>query len=334
MSRNSAGAPSRANIQKLANASENAPSSRPYMLVNYDPTNKRKNEFPIKPLPIDDYDTDWKIKAELKDSDVISAARPLPITDRDISYIKRKRNDEEYAAFNAWIGTKYDLTDPAQQEMFKRIYPEYFKQRQELIDEQIDVTARYAKIRLNGAESQEDLILEWEIETGRTVLPQGPIWDPLTWIANQGADAGTQMKLFGATRDAMTPTSMLDASGAEMSRYNRGVYKAGLFSPLKPVPVDGGGLMPNFQNRSDIVGIPKSNYVGPFAADQPSNTNYGTQYGGPNIYDNRYIGAKAPVGAQDKYFENRRRAATASNYRRRSDALPANDFLPAPAGFF
>mgnify|MGYP003552081511 CR=1 FL=1 len=301
-----AGAPKRSQIYRLANASENAPSEQPYGLANYNPENPRGNEFPVRFLPTDDYDTDWKIKDDLDKSGNISSSRPLPITERDISYIKRKRNDEEFAAFQTWIGTKYDLTDPAQQQMFKSIYPAYFEQREALINEQIDITSRYAKIRLNGASSEEDLMLQWEIETGRTILPQGPVWDPQTWIKNQARDAATQQRL-GLT-EAQVGAGNGELTGMQMVNYNKAVYKAGIFSPLKPVSIGKGGLEPNFNNRADIVGTPNTNYVGPLGGFQPSGTDYGVQYGGRNLVDRR---SRAPTFAA-RTTENIARAATAN----------------------
>ena len=238
----------------------------PYALENYNPYNPKQNEFPIKPIRKDPYDTDYLIKKELTDvKGGISAARPLPYTERDIDYIKRKRDDEEYAAYSAWLGTLFDLTDPAQVALFKQIAPSYFTRREEVINEAIDMTSKYAKLRLFGAQTEEDLKFQWQVETGRVILPSGPIWDPLTWIENTAIQQGVAQKG--------------EDQAVVMAAWNQYVYEKGMFSPFRVLPQLLGGWGANKLNRTDIYGDKKSGrFAGPWKMNQPNSINYAQNY--------------------------------------------------------
>lgn len=260
-----AGAPTASQVSSLAAMGQSS-MTIPYALENYNPADPKQNEFPIKPIRKDPYDTDYLIKKELTNvKGGISAARPLPYTERDIDYIKRKRDDEEYAAYSAWLGTLFNLNDPAQVALFKQLAPSYFTRREEVINEAIDMTARYAKLRLFGAQTEEDLKFQWQVETGRVILPNGPIWDPLTWIERTAKDTGVV-----AQNRTQSDTILL---------WNQHVYEVGMFSPFRVLPQLFGGWGPNKRNRTDIMGNKASGrFAGPANMNQPDNDNYASNY--------------------------------------------------------
>jgi len=84
---------------------------------------KNQAKFPIRPLPKDPYDTTWKIKTDLRQSGYVNAARPLPVTDKDLEYLKNKAASEDYTAFLTWEASKYDLSDPATLQWFHKVCP-------------------------------------------------------------------------------------------------------------------------------------------------------------------------------------------------------------------
>src|SRR5690606_17293592 len=136
------GAPTEREVAEFGAQIEGAKQS-PYMLLN--PTFERvynadgtvnepasilrtraqnSSKFPVRPFPSDPYDSTWSLKDDLarpiRDAagNVISEsmatpARPLPFTEDDVAFLKRKRNAEENVAFLTWQADKYDLTDPA-----------------------------------------------------------------------------------------------------------------------------------------------------------------------------------------------------------------------------
>lgn len=195
-----------------------------------------KNEFPIVPVGPDPYDDIANIKSQYGKPNNVGANWVVPFEASDAAYLMRKRDAEEKAQFDAWVTQKYDLTDPAQNMMLQSIAPELYQRREEVIDTQQALVSKYAKVRLRGAKSLDDLYLEWLIETGRIDLPQGPIWDPLRWRAAQG---GGGPAVGGAAKDL---------------EWNRKRYNAGFFSPLRWMSETQSGRAANTANRFDITG--------------------------------------------------------------------------------
>jgi len=241
---------------------------------------KNQGKFPIRPLPKDPYDTVWKIKQDLKQGNYVSAARPLPVTEEDLRYLKGKAAAEDYTAYLTWEASKYDLSDPATKEWFHKVCPSYFEQREQLIDDMIDVQAKYAKIRLRGPRSEDDLKLEFLIEKGDIQLPNGPIWDPITLYTKPNEDLGL---------GGLNTNSHLDEVRNKVIDHNKRVYQAGLFSPLVPMsatPAPGTNhqevMAPNPFNRADVRGDPTRRFTGISGGLPPIKSNY-NQYTGVDL---------------------------------------------------
>ncbi len=198
------------------------------------------NDFPTVPFPKMPEDTNMAIKRSIaEDGRVVQV---MPITDEDVSYIKKKRDLEEQTAFDTWIGQKFDLTDPAQQKLLREINPEYYGRREDLIKSQIDLAGRYAKSRLFGAQSYQDLVTEWGVETKRIQLPTGPVWDPYMWYQSQQRARDPNQTVQDMYQDA------------NIYALNFSKYTEGLFSPIKVINIFNRGWQANPNNRSDIMG--------------------------------------------------------------------------------
>jgi len=216
----------------------------------------------------------WKIKDDLTRGNYISAARPLPMTEDDIRYLKGKAAAEDYAAYLTWEANKYDLTDPATREWFHKVCPSYFEQREKLIDDMIDLQAKYAKIRLRGPRSEEELKLEFLIEKGDIELYTGPVWDPISMYTSDG------------TVDENMNAQELQRA---VVRKNTRVYSAGIFSPLVPISANENPntnhaqpMAPNPFNRADVAGDPQRRFTGIPGALPPVTSSY-RQYTGPGL---------------------------------------------------
>ena len=244
---------------------------------------KNQGKFPIRPLPKDPYDTLWKIKSDLKEGGYVSAARPLPVTEEDLRYLKGKAAAEDYTAFLTWEASKYDLSDPATKEWFHKVCPSYFEQREQLIDDMIDLQAKYAKIRLRGPRSEDDLKLEFLIEKGDIELPTAPVWDPVKIYT----DAGDKPMKLSDDKDTITK---------KVTDYNRKVYQAGLFSPLVPMSVEREDkdvdkldsnhkrvMAPNPFNRADVRGDPERRFTGISGGLPPPSSNYSIYVSDPTL---------------------------------------------------
>lgn len=275
------GAPSEGEVAQFGQQVEKAKQS-PYMLPNPVFTNNKietlamnSGRFPVRPVPQDPYDSTWSLKDDMNRPVVVnghvvappmaSTTRPLPFTGEDVQYLKRKRDAEEFASFLTWEASKYDLSDPATREWFEKRCPSYFQQRESLIEQQIDLAARYAKMRLRGPKTEDDLKIEYLIETDRLSLPKGPIWDPFKWIADQGG--------IDLAQDDM------NALKNQFAEYNKTSYRKGLFNPTKVMHPSIGARVKNPYNLGDPVGIPGTNYSGIYGTQSPQVGNYAANYG-------------------------------------------------------
>lgn len=206
-------------------------------------------EFPIVPVGPDGYDDVANIKSQYAAAGAGQTNWVVPFDQSDAAFIMRKRDQEEKAQFDAWATQKYDLTDPAQNMMLQQIAPELYQRREELIDSQQDMVSRYAKLRLRGAKSLEDLYFEWLIETKRLELPQGPIWNPRAWRAAQRGQMGD-------------------------SAWQNQRYQAGFFSPLK------------FMSNTQTGSVHNANYFDVTGGADQFNPTKAQRYALPRTADN------------------------------------------------
>lgn len=195
------------------------------------------NEFPIVPVTRDPYDDTANIKGQFANDMGADSKWVVPFSEGDAQYVLRKRDAEEKAEFDAWVMQKFDITDPSQNLMLQSIAPELFQRREEVIDVNQDLVSRYAKLRLRGPKSEDDLRFEWLLETNRMELPKGPIWDPSKWREHQ----------WGVKPGALTEAQW-------DTRNNRARYVYGLFSPISWITQGTSGWQRNAANGADIRG--------------------------------------------------------------------------------
>lgn len=235
--------------------------------------------YPERPLPLDDRDSDVAMLHDLAHQGannapaLITAARPLPIQDWELQYMKDKAAAEDYAAYQQWLSNKYDLNDMATRAWFKQIAPEYFSKKRELLKELMDRHAKYSYLRMAGPENEEDLRFEYAVETGRIPIPKGPFYNPMEWLMNE----------VPGTRAAQN----LDAFMTAVGTHNKGVYQYGLFNPVKPRTATQAGFPGSKENPQDIVGATQLNSYGFVGQTPPVDYNWVNTYGGSNLYNNR-----------------------------------------------
>ena len=264
------GGPNISAINAINEQGKNADAGKNYVVV--EGANQATNEFPYIPFARDNYDDVANIKKTwTKDAadGGLGAAPTVVLGKEDADYVLRQRAQIENADFDRWVMQKYDLRDPAQNFLMQQIAPDQFQRRLDLIDYQQNVVSKYARLRLLGAKSLDDLRFEWLVESGKIELPAGPIWDPVQWMNAQ------------YTQDnAGAPP----ANNAAKSLLNRTRFQKGLFSPLQYPSETQVGWEPNLANPSDPRGIPNLETIGQIF----SGTNKGSQpysrYGTNPIY--------------------------------------------------
>ncbi len=264
------GGPSVAAIAATNAQAQNAQASKNYVVV--EGSAQASNEFPYVPFAPDPYDNIANIKH------AINPAPTVVFEKEDAEYLLRQRAQVENADYDRWVMQKYDLSDPAQNFLMQQIAPDQFQRRLDLIDYQQALVSKYARIRLLGAKSQDDLRFEWLVETGRIQLPAGPIWDPVTWMENQYTADGNHAGAWDA--DAT-------AKKGEKSVANRARFQAGLFNPLTWTTEKQVGFQPNFANPSDIRGTPDTTTIGQLytGSDKDHNSKPYKSYGTNPIVD-------------------------------------------------
>lgn len=243
-----------------------------------DGSSQAGNEFPYVPFAPDAYDDTAMIKTKFAQAKDVGENWIVPFTSEDANYVKRQRDQMENADFDRWVMQKFDLSDPAQLFLFQQIAPEQFERRMNLIDYQQNLVTKYARMRLMGPRNMDDLKFEWLVETGRVELPQGPIWSPRLWMANQYA-AG----LSGERKKLMTSSTH---EGEALRGYsNRKRFMAGLFSPLKMLTQSQVGYQPDYENRGDIRGDFKNPTLGQLYEGSSVPNSYVNRYGENPIRD-------------------------------------------------
>lgn len=274
-----AGAPSQQSATQFGTQMKNS-RTLPYSIGAYaqgvdlqDTLRLNSNLYPTRFVPSDDYDTEWMIRQQIAEdgSGMISQKRPMPWTEKEIDYLKRKRDAEEYAAYNTWLIQKFPLNDPANRDILKRTVPRYFEERKAVLSEQINLSAKYANLRLFGPENEDDLKLQYAVETGRVKLPQGPFHDPMQWTMNEiYAESG------------MRPVDNLEFS-ANIAVQNQKTYNKGLFNPFSFLTWANAPWGPNARNMADSVGDNRAKNLGPYGVHNPTNESYNRQYSGADL---------------------------------------------------
>jgi hypothetical protein len=230
------GGPNPADTQALTDQAKESSYGSNYVISNG--ARQASNEYPFIPFARDDYDDIANVKRQFA---IGGAQRVVTLDSEDAEHALRQRAQIEKVNFDNWVMTKYDMSDPAQNFLMQQIAPDQFKRRADLIEAQQNLVTKYALIRLHGAKNISDLKLQWMIETGRTELPKGPIWDPIGWMNAQ----------MGTRYDKTDQPLMIRRATINNERYRKG-----LFNPLNYLSENQVGKLPG-RNRSDIAGSDK-----------------------------------------------------------------------------
>lgn len=109
-------------------------------------------------------------------------ARPLPYTMDEIAALERKLQQGAEMGYDGWFANtwSFESDNPVMQKWARDINPEYFRRREEQIDNIAELQKQIAKMKLYGPRSEQDLMLLYNIDTGaiNTDTLNGPLWDP------------------------------------------------------------------------------------------------------------------------------------------------------------
>lgn len=87
----------------------------------------------------------------------------MAVTDEDVKQLKEKENIVLQTEFDSWFAQSFDLAAPAEKEMMKKVYPEYFDNMLKYNHETHKLQEDLARISIKGIESFDDLMKAFAI---------------------------------------------------------------------------------------------------------------------------------------------------------------------------
>jgi len=203
--------------------------------------------FPSRFVPHDRYDNVVQLKATVDDN----VLGKKTLTTDDLEWLQRKKEALNAAQYKQYAGQVFDLTNPAEAKILRKIHPEYYDEKEEIIDQRKEMLKTLAKIRVRGfPENQEELELMFAIGSGNIEVPVGVLWDPLTWnkmqtntteAMNRGLFNPT--KLFAGVTSSKQSDLVGERGGTKVGPFARGgemMTKAAINSLLSNVnPLSG-----------------------------------------------------------------------------------------------
>lgn len=132
------------------------------------------NQFPARYLEPDPEDDVTLLKNRMA-----SNARPAPLTDSDVGLVLRKMAATEVAKKDQWFASTWraDSSNPTMQRWAQSVYPEFYKRREQVIDEQTEIQRRLAKMKLYGIRSKDDFDLLHAIHQGYVEVKDTSLWN-------------------------------------------------------------------------------------------------------------------------------------------------------------
>lgn len=288
-----AAAPTQQEAQREFRMAEQIQEGAAVQLAEY------SNNFGQVAFPHDPEDTHAKLKGELafnphirrmylgqgakgegdELADVPVPQLTVPLTDSDVAYYAKKTAEDEHLAFMQFCASKFDLTDPAQVEIFRRINPEYFTRQMAYIDSRLDTIKKWLSIRETGIQSMEDMTFLWMLNTGRLSLPLGyATFEQLATAAEfrdgrlQQKDAARQLGILGINnRGIFNPLRLFAKDTAEYPLDSYGWSTTGDVAarPNRRTAFTGGvySQAPNFDINPAVRGAGRGGaFLGPALA--------------------------------------------------------------------
>ena len=171
----------------------------------------RGTSYPVRLYAPDPYDSTLEIK---KAADERVFGQKM-MTDRDVEWMARKRDQMTAAEFKQFVASMYNQNDPAQLALLHEVYPQLLEEQKAIVNERFDLLKRLTMMAITRKpESQEDLQLLFALNTGAIKLPTGNMWDPSSW--SDGSIA--QTKANAMKRGLFSPVRLSKAGAGDSSK--------------------------------------------------------------------------------------------------------------------
>lgn len=147
------------------------------------------SSFPVRLYQPDPYDSTVEMKVAAP-----SSLGQKMLTDKDLEYLARKRDQVTAAEFKQFVASMYNLNDPAQKALLNSAFPSLLQEQKQIINDRFELQKRLTTMALVGhPESQEDFALLFALNSGAIKLPKGDMWDPDSWGKVIAEDKQTAM---------------------------------------------------------------------------------------------------------------------------------------------
>lgn len=105
-------------------------------------------------------------KLQLQPEPGISVFGKLIAKDSDFEWLRRKKEQDAEASFQQWFASNFDKMSAEQKKMARELFPDFYSQRLKLVDKNLDVMKRLARLKIEGPKDKNDLILLYAMESG------------------------------------------------------------------------------------------------------------------------------------------------------------------------
>ncbi len=124
-------------------------------------------------------------KKQFMDANGMSPFGQVVATDADFKWLQKKRETEAYANLDKWIGTNFHKADLPTRKWLQETFPDYYESRERIMVERAKLALRIKLLKLRGAKNEQDLLLQWGLQTGRIKLDND--WDVVGPYKDTGA---------------------------------------------------------------------------------------------------------------------------------------------------
>lgn len=146
----------------------------------------RPQDMGLIPMARDHYDEKADIRSQLNKgtgqiSDLLglgtgakaSVQRTLPITEAELDWAQRVKEQQEQVEYDKWVLSKFDLTQPAEVSRVRSMFPSFWERQKKYVESRFAIMRRFVDVKMFGIQSEEDAKFLWLLENGHIVLPTG-----------------------------------------------------------------------------------------------------------------------------------------------------------------
>lgn len=181
------------------------------------------------------------LKSRLSDGQGNTPFGKLKWSDELGYWLLRKEQAAKKAAFQEWFAKTFDKLDEGRKAVARELYPQFYREREETLNENLDTLKRIVKLRLWGTRTPNDLALKYAYENGLI---------DLTAIRNMVWPEQSEMQQFRVARfhrGLLNPDTAVDLGYAGDAQYATGnPTRPQYSSPFFNLPAGAAGQVGNY----------------------------------------------------------------------------------------